>query len=61
MCFVQANSTDCATADGWQFAKNPDGSNDLSKVVLCGAACETVRGDADAQVDVILGCDVLLE
>jgi hypothetical protein len=48
-------------ANGWQFAKNPDGSDNLARVVLCGAACDTVRADAAAQVDVILGCKVLLE
>lgn len=60
-CFRQDPVNDCASANGWQFAKNPDGSADLTKVVLCGEACDTVRNDAEAQVDVILGCDVLLE
>jgi hypothetical protein len=43
-------------ANGWQFAKNPDGSDDLSKVVLCGGACEMVQADPAIQVDVVLGC-----
>ncbi|MDD9943116.1 MAG: VWA domain-containing protein [Myxococcales bacterium] len=43
-------------ADGWQFGKLPDGSDDLSRVVLCGQACDTVQRDPNAQVDVVLGC-----
>jgi len=61
ICFRQDAATACDSANGWQFAKNPDGSDDLTKVVLCGAACDAVRNDSEAQVDVILGCDVLLE
>jgi hypothetical protein len=46
-----------AGADGFQFAKRPDGTEDLSRVVLCGAACERVKSDPGIQVDVTLGCD----
>jgi len=47
-------------ASGWQFAKKPDGSKDLGKVVLCGSACQTVQSDPAIQVDVVLGCQPLL-
>jgi von Willebrand factor type A domain len=43
-------------ANGWQFAKKADGSKDLSRVVLCGDACNKVRSDSAAKVDVVLGC-----
>lgn len=46
----------CAEADGFQFAKHADGTEDLSKVVLCGPACDRVKSDPGARVDVILGC-----
>lgn len=46
-------------ADGWQFAKKPDGSDDLARVVLCGPACAAVKQDPTTVVDVILGCEVL--
>jgi hypothetical protein len=50
----------CATSsNGWQFAKRADGSDDLSRVVICGSACEQVRADAMARVDVILGCETI--
>ena len=47
-------------ANGFQFAKLPDGTDDLSRVVLCGGACEQVRKDPTSKVDVILGCDAVL-
>lgn len=46
-------------ANGWQFAKNPDGTDNLDKVVLCGAACQMVQNDPAIQVDVVLGCQKL--
>ena len=46
-------------ADGFQFAKHPDGSDDLSKVVLCGAACERVQRTPGLTIDVILGCEAV--
>ena len=48
-------------ADGFQFAKRADGTDDLSRVVLCGAACERVRHDSGGSVDVVLGCDSVLQ
>jgi hypothetical protein len=61
-CLRFDDSAACdAGANGWQFAKNPDGSDNLTRVVLCGGACDTVRADAAAQVDVILGCKVLVD
>lgn len=54
------DTTPCDTqTDGWTFAKNSDGTSDLSKVILCGPACTTVKADLTAQVDVIRGCNVL--
>jgi hypothetical protein len=55
-CFGQVTGECSATADGWQFARDASGNEDLSKVVLCGAACERVRNDPAIQVDVVLGC-----
>jgi hypothetical protein len=46
-------------ANGWQFAKRGDGSDDLSRVVICGSACDQVRNDSMARVDVILGCETI--
>lgn len=43
-------------ANGWQFAKNADGSDDLTRVVICGSHCDTIQSDVGAKVDVILGC-----
>lgn len=38
----------CGTLDGWYY----DGEN----VELCPATCDTVKGAADARVDLVLGC-----
>jgi len=54
-CLTQTATCD-AMADGWQFGKLPDGSDDLSKVVLCGKACDRVKDNPEIAVDVILGC-----
>jgi hypothetical protein len=44
--------TGCDTAQGWQY------SADSTRIVLCGAICDSVRSDAHARVDVVLGCPV---
>lgn len=57
-CFAH-DPRPCDNADGWQFGKHPDGTDDLSRVVLCGPACDAVKKDPTTVVDVILGCQVL--
>lgn len=57
ICLALDNGPCDAGADGFQFAKNTDGTDDLSKVVLCGSACATIQADPDVQVDVVLGCE----
>jgi len=42
-------------ANGWQY------SDDKSKIRLCGDICNTIRSDAGARVDVVLGCPSLLQ
>jgi hypothetical protein len=59
-CFKYDDAACDGGADGWQFAKKADGSNDLSRVVICGAACQQIRADTAARVDVILGCPTLM-
>jgi hypothetical protein len=58
ICIPSDETKDCkGGANGWQFGKNPDGSTNLSKVVLCGNACSTVSNIGNVQVDVIIGCE----
>jgi len=47
---------DCDSVDGWQFARDASGDEDFSRVVLCGQACETIKKDPKAQVDILVGC-----
>ncbi len=56
VCFKYDDAPCAGGANGWQFAQRPDGTRDLSRVVICGAACESVRSDPAARVDVIHGC-----
>jgi len=58
-CFSYDPAPCDSGADGWQFAKLADGSDDLSRVVICGSACDQVRNDGAARVDVILGCETI--
>ena len=56
-CVPQSASLPCeGGAQGWQFAKNADGTEDTSRVSICGSACEVIQADTGAQVDVVLGC-----
>jgi len=59
-CFAYDPAPCSAGSNGWQFAKRADGSEDSSRVVICGRACDTVRADAMARVDVILGCETIV-
>jgi hypothetical protein len=47
---------DCASVDGWQFARDASGQEDFTRVVLCGQACETIKQDPKARVDILVGC-----
>jgi hypothetical protein len=48
----QDTRSSCDTAEGWQY------SADASKIQLCGEICSSVRTDASARLDVVLGCPV---
>lgn len=61
ICIKQDETVACEQgANGWQFARNPDGSVNLNKVVLCGEYCDLVESNPSIQVDVILGCTTLV-
>ena len=59
ICFKYDAGACEAGSNGWQFATKADGTRDLSRVVICGSACEQVRNDKEAKVDVILGCSTI--
>jgi hypothetical protein len=60
VCIPQDNTAPCdGGANGWQFAKRPDGTLDTTKVVLCGEACNTVENIANVYVEVLLGCTAI--
>ncbi len=41
-----------AGANGWQYTSGN------TKIRLCGAICDTLRGDTGGRVDVVLGCPI---
>ncbi|HEX7479280.1 MAG TPA: vWA domain-containing protein [Polyangiales bacterium] len=55
-CFAYDNKPCDGGADGWQFAKKSDGTDDHTHIVICGKSCNTIRADVAAKVDVVLGC-----
>jgi hypothetical protein len=59
VCFPQDPAPCEAGSNGWQFAKDPAGNDDTTRVVLCGAACEAVKADPTTRVDVVLGCPII--
>ncbi|HEX5101716.1 MAG TPA: vWA domain-containing protein [Polyangiaceae bacterium] len=46
-------ATSCDEADGWMY------SDDRTKILLCGDACERVQGDPDGVVRITLGCPTI--
>jgi von Willebrand factor type A domain len=60
ICLPKDASKPCdGGANGWQFKKDASGNDDLTRVVLCGSACDTLRKDPAGRVDVIRGCQSL--
>ncbi|MDB4974083.1 MAG: uncharacterized protein JWN48_2424 [Myxococcaceae bacterium] len=56
ICYAN-DPRDCdSVSNGWQFAVGSDGKPDFTKVVLCGTACDAIRKDPSAKVDILLGC-----
>ncbi len=47
------DTASCDQANGWQY------SEDGSKIVLCGDACDRVQGDPDGEVRIELGCPTI--
>jgi hypothetical protein len=61
VCIQSDETVECdKAAKGWQFARNPDGAKNLSKVVLCGDSCTLVKNNPSIRVDVILGCTTIV-
>ncbi|MDB4986620.1 MAG: uncharacterized protein JWN04_1798, partial [Myxococcaceae bacterium] len=54
------DARDCdTTSTGWQFGSGASGP-DYSKVILCGSACDAIKADPTARVDVLLGCSGIM-
>lgn len=41
---------------GWHY----DDADNPTKIVLCPSTCDGVQGDADASVEIVLGCDTIV-
>jgi hypothetical protein len=47
---------DCNGQPGWYY----DSNSGPTKIVLCPTSCATVQADATAKVNVLYGCDSIL-
>ncbi|MRG96998.1 vWA domain-containing protein [Polyangium spumosum] len=47
---------DCSDLPGWYYDNNVD----PTKIILCPTSCTTVQGDLNAKVDVLFGCNSVL-
>jgi hypothetical protein len=57
ICIVYDNTEECDNgANGWQYARKADGTDNLGAIVLCGDACATVKNNLGVQVDVLSDC-----
>jgi hypothetical protein len=52
----QAKSDGCANNQAWAY----DNDEDPKKIILCPAACDTLRAQADAALDVQFGCQTVV-
>ncbi|MBK8252221.1 MAG: VWA domain-containing protein [Polyangiaceae bacterium] len=50
------NLIDCAGSPGWYF----DNNISPTKIILCPASCATVQNDNNAEVNVLFGCNSLV-
>lgn len=48
-----ASAAACGAAGGWYY----DNPTKPTKITLCASTCTTAQADANAKVDIILGCD----
>ena len=46
-------SADCSNASGWKY----DNAAAPTKIQLCQSACDKVKGDGNAKLDLVLGCE----
>lgn len=50
-----ADEASCGGGDGWYYN---DPSNPTT-IILCPASCDTVQGDAEGKIEVVLGCETI--
>jgi hypothetical protein len=55
-----SQSADCAGSDDVWHYDVPPADGTPSRIHLCPAACESLQGDADASISVVLGCPTIL-
>jgi hypothetical protein len=48
---------DCGTSVSWYF----DNNDAPTRIFLCPAACDIVKADADAKLDILVGCQTIIE
>jgi hypothetical protein len=51
------SAADCGTAVSWYY----DNNDAPTRIFLCPAACDVVKADADAKLDILVGCQTIIE
>ena len=51
------SAAECGTSAAWYY----DNNTAPTRVFLCPAACDTVKADADAKLDILVGCKTIVE
>jgi hypothetical protein len=44
------------TTGGWYYDADPSQGGVPTKILLCGASCTAIKGDAQGRIDIVLGC-----
>jgi hypothetical protein len=44
------------TTGGWYYDVDPAQGGVPTKILLCGASCTAIKGDAQGRIDIVLGC-----
>jgi hypothetical protein len=54
--YVESAANCNPTTGGWYYDVDPAEGGVPTKILLCGASCTSIKGDAQGRIDVILGC-----
>ncbi len=51
------SAANCGVNGGWHY----DDANAPTSIVMCPTTCEQLQGSAETQVEIVYGCETILE